>query len=183
MGTLITETEFETEYRPIVNAHGDAVVDYSHAVSAPINYVWTIVDGDNGRDLYAAPGFHVVNRIGYVITERPWTDDIETAEWSIAERAPTPHWHAHSSLGNGYLCECDGHAAYATRRDLYAALRELRDSWREYIADTPDDAGADYRITGSVRAGWFDIDDRASLGWSRAVRSWECSDDCTMDGN
>ena len=39
--------------------------------------LWTIIDGE-GRDLYAVAGFHFVNRLGYIITERSWErDDIE----------------------------------------------------------------------------------------------------------
>ena len=33
--------------------------------------VWTIVEGDSG-DLYLVAGFHTVNRLNYVITEKPW---------------------------------------------------------------------------------------------------------------
>lgn len=92
----------------------------------------------------------------------------------VATARPTMHYHVHSSLGSGYLCECDAHYPYDARsRD--AALRAERDAWRDYAAEGPD-GGASIRITGSVRAGWFDIDDIASLGWSRVVRSWSCTD-------
>lgn len=87
------------------------------------------------------------------------------------------HYHVHSSLGNGYLCECDEHYPL-TARERDAALRGERDSWRDYIAQAPDD-GADYHITGSIKSGGFFIDDRASLGWSRTVSSWSCNEDCT----
>lgn len=88
------------------------------------------------------------------------------------------HFHVHSSIGSGYLCECDSHTPM-NARERDAALRWERDQWRDYIAQAPDDGTTDYRITGSVRAGRFDIDDRASFGWSRVVRSWSCSDpDC-----
>lgn len=36
--------------------------------------VWTVVDGDG--ELVICSGFRVVNRIGYFITERPWTGDV-----------------------------------------------------------------------------------------------------------
>ena len=87
--------------------------------------------------------------------------------------AATVHFHVHSSLGSGYLCECDYHPPLDARsRD--AALRYERDSWRDYASES--ETPADYRITGSVRAGWYDIDDTASMGWSRVVRSWSCDD-------
>lgn len=36
--------------------------------------VWTIVDGEDG-DLWLLSGCHLVNRLGYLITERPWQGD------------------------------------------------------------------------------------------------------------
>ena len=35
--------------------------------------VWTLVDGDDGT--YIVNGYHLVNRIGYFITEAPFTGD------------------------------------------------------------------------------------------------------------
>ena len=35
-------------------------------------YVWTCVDGDEG--MYYVSGYHVVNRIYYLITNEPWQD-------------------------------------------------------------------------------------------------------------
>jgi hypothetical protein len=36
-------------------------------------YIWTWWDVENGSALSA--GYHYVNRIGYFITEKPWTDE------------------------------------------------------------------------------------------------------------
>ena len=36
-----------------------------------IHNIWTWVDGDEGS--YLVAGYHIVNRIGYFITEVPWT--------------------------------------------------------------------------------------------------------------
>ena len=38
--------------------------------------VWTIVEGD--EFLWVIAGFHIVNRLGYLITQTPWTSDAET---------------------------------------------------------------------------------------------------------
>lgn len=35
------------------------------------NHVWTLVSDGHSRDFYFATGFHIVNREGYVVTERP----------------------------------------------------------------------------------------------------------------
>ena len=46
--------------------------------------VWTIVEGDEGHR-YLSAGFHLVNRVGYFLTAKPWKnsglfDDIDLDE-------------------------------------------------------------------------------------------------------
>ena len=85
-------------------------------------------------------------------------------------RQPAVHWHVHSTMP-GYLCMCDSHYPLDARgRD--AALREERDSWRDYAADAPEDDPI--VIEGSVRSGRFDI--TAGISWWRAVESWPCQE-------
>ena len=41
------------------------------------NTVWTLITGDN-EDSWVIPGYHIVNRMGYFITTKPWeSTDIE----------------------------------------------------------------------------------------------------------
>lgn len=35
------------------------------------DYVWTVVDGDTGADQWITPGVHYVNRVCYLVTEKP----------------------------------------------------------------------------------------------------------------
>jgi hypothetical protein len=37
-------------------------------------FVWTIVDGEN-EETWIIPGYHYVNRYGYLITEKPWENE------------------------------------------------------------------------------------------------------------
>lgn len=46
----------------------------------PVANVWTVVEGDDG-DLYAEPGFRVVNRIYYLVTREQWTEDDAEHIW------------------------------------------------------------------------------------------------------
>jgi hypothetical protein len=39
--------------------------------SFDLDYVWTVVDGDPGKDQWITPGIRYVNRVCYLITERP----------------------------------------------------------------------------------------------------------------
>jgi hypothetical protein len=45
--------------------------------SFPPNQIWTVVDGDDG-ELYVCAGYHLVNRINYLITKNPWVTGDET---------------------------------------------------------------------------------------------------------
>ena len=74
---------FEEKYKPIKNhfsnddsytfeTYGDEV---EFVKAQDIHNIWTWVDGDECSLLVA--GYHYVNRIGYHVTEIPWTDDDE----------------------------------------------------------------------------------------------------------
>lgn len=40
------------------------------------SYLWTVLDGESNNDQWIVPGFHFVNRICYLVTEKPhqWID-------------------------------------------------------------------------------------------------------------
>lgn len=68
--TVFTEQEWEDGYEPyerLFETHGEdkALVD-----SIPIEYVWTLVDGDEGEPSITN-GMAYVNRIGYYISKMP----------------------------------------------------------------------------------------------------------------
>lgn len=37
------------------------------------NHIWTMVDSDDGKNMIISNGYHIVNRLGYFITEVPFT--------------------------------------------------------------------------------------------------------------
>ena len=43
------------------------------------NKIWTLVDTDSG--LYVVPGYHLVNRVNYLITIKPWKDSNEVIKY------------------------------------------------------------------------------------------------------
>ncbi len=50
--------------------------EYAYVASQPAQNIWTWIDGDTGS--WIANGLHIVNRIGYFITENPCElDNIE----------------------------------------------------------------------------------------------------------
>lgn len=49
--------------------------EVKYVFSQPKHHVWTYVDGDSGT--YLATGVKVCNRIGYLVTDIPWTEEME----------------------------------------------------------------------------------------------------------
>ncbi len=79
----LTEDEFDSQFLPVENIkQGQGVYQFDAydekdsgflqfiAINYPA-YVWTRIDGDDGR-LYTINGWHIVNRIDYIVTEIPW---------------------------------------------------------------------------------------------------------------
>jgi hypothetical protein len=75
---------FVEKYKPIANKFSSQPNEYTFETygeevefvkSQDIHNIWTWVDGDECSLLVA--GFAYVNRIGYHITEVPWTDEDE----------------------------------------------------------------------------------------------------------
>jgi hypothetical protein len=75
----LTEDEWDDAYGPIPNPVDESMIwDYSDPAQMallrtyPEDRLWTFVDVDDGQAIVT--GLHMVNRVGYVVTERPWTD-------------------------------------------------------------------------------------------------------------
>ena len=54
---------------------------YEYVLQANDSHVWTYMEADDGS-LIVLAGYHWVNRIGYFITELPWSDP---AAWFVVE--------------------------------------------------------------------------------------------------
>lgn len=80
----ITEDEF-MEYHPIVN-HFDENAGFEgclfetfgpeleYVAKQDPKHVWTFISGDGGDEV--TTGVHIVNRVGYLITEVPWEEEL-----------------------------------------------------------------------------------------------------------
>lgn len=96
---LIGQDEFMVAFNPIeASANGDSMVQtYAKAQSlakkSGLNndHIWAIVEGDDGS-LYASAGFHVVNVLGFVVTEKPWVTGLEEAVWYECEDEEDEVW-------------------------------------------------------------------------------------------
>ncbi len=76
----ISKNEFWDDWEVIQKANGD-LFEFEDVKGQPINHVWTILESgdDDDGNWYASQGFRIVNRMGYVMTKRPWSDDLRDA--------------------------------------------------------------------------------------------------------
>ncbi len=81
----MTEDEWLETYKPKTNHldsnaswNGTMFETYGEEVefvqSAPDNFVWTLLEGDEGQTLISN-GYSFVNRLGYFICEVPWNEN------------------------------------------------------------------------------------------------------------
>jgi hypothetical protein len=69
---LISEQEFSEDWGAHAQRSGDFFT-YEQTVKFPMHRVWTVVAGEDDS-WYALPGYHGVNKLGYVITDRHWSN-------------------------------------------------------------------------------------------------------------
>jgi hypothetical protein len=53
--------------------YGEEYEEAKRKAGEDCKYLWTILEGDSGK-WYLSPGFHLVNRMAYVITAKPWDE-------------------------------------------------------------------------------------------------------------
>lgn len=75
----ISEADFINVWGAGAQDNGD-LYEFDQVKDLDPKRVWTIVEGDNG-DWIAAAGFHIVNKLGYVLSIKPWETGLEEAIW------------------------------------------------------------------------------------------------------
>ena len=85
----LTENQFDEQFTLVENhldnnaswngamfeTYGEAL-DYVLMKAKKSNNVWTIIEGDNDT-MFIVSGVHLVNRIGYLITNEEWEEETE----------------------------------------------------------------------------------------------------------
>lgn len=78
------EAEFWERYIPLETpgqeGNGNYLREYDAVKDLDIHYVWTVVEGDDGTWVIDS-GFHVVNKLGYLVTKNPWVTGLESGEY------------------------------------------------------------------------------------------------------
>lgn len=67
---ILTEDQWHSTYQPEERLYETYGADLNYINSMPNNYVWTLLDGDEG-DPIVVNGRAFVNRIGYYISKKP----------------------------------------------------------------------------------------------------------------
>ena len=84
----MTYDEWEEKFMPITFAPNSPMgncmletygVELEIVANARKNCVWTVIGGGDDK-MYVAAGNHLVNRLGYLITEVPWTEEDHEAD-------------------------------------------------------------------------------------------------------
>ena len=95
MHTILTEDQFHEMYQPIESPEGTANAgsmtwDHADTLAYPREQVWTIIDdGGETNNWYASAGYHIVNVIGYCVTQKPWVTGDEEAMFFDASEFPS----------------------------------------------------------------------------------------------
>jgi hypothetical protein len=83
---VISEDAFLIIYQPIDAPSGSLVWEFDELPEGiDPHHVWSVIDGDEDDNQYAAPGFHIVNVFGYSVTRGAWVTGEEEAIWSEFE--------------------------------------------------------------------------------------------------
>lgn len=71
---LISEDDFKDVWGVYLKPSGD-LFQYDDVRDQSQEHVWTIIESGDDADgnWYAVPGFHIVNKLGYVMTRKPWS--------------------------------------------------------------------------------------------------------------
>lgn len=83
MTTEMTDLAFFREYRPIdhttLGSDTADCCDWEHLKGVPSERIWTVTEADGTAVISA--GLAYVNRLYYVVTEKPWVTMTEYAIW------------------------------------------------------------------------------------------------------
>jgi hypothetical protein len=79
----ITDDEFDEKFQPLKNPHdkdagwdgclfGTTGVEHNFVRNQPERRVWTLLSNNT-----VVSGYHLVDRVGYLVTLVPWSEDTE----------------------------------------------------------------------------------------------------------
>jgi hypothetical protein len=83
----MSDDDWMKEFDPVLNADGSLFEISQNAENfrelVEAQRVWTMLDCDGS--LYLSPGVHWVNRMGYHVTNKPWTNETVDVAWDVRD--------------------------------------------------------------------------------------------------
>lgn len=79
--SILNNDDFEVLFEPSDTMTFDEAKAYMFKRGLNDKHIWTVIDGDNDDNLYAIAGWHMVSRVNYIVTKRPWVYDNQHAMW------------------------------------------------------------------------------------------------------
>lgn len=78
---MLRAVTFDARYGPKPAPSGSDFWQWDEVVAASptVDHVWTVVE--EAGLTYATAGYHIVNVVGYVVTDVPWSRGDEIARW------------------------------------------------------------------------------------------------------
>lgn len=78
-----TFAQFKKRFGPIECPDGRLMRE-RHEIPPDTDYrlVWTMIEGERRHTWYLSPGWHLVNRLGYVLCERPFSDEESARDYA-----------------------------------------------------------------------------------------------------
>jgi len=75
---------FEKKYKPEIKEDGSVLFetygyDLEQVINTKYNHIWTLLDCDG--KLIITAGYHIVNRMNYMITMKPWNSNTECYQY------------------------------------------------------------------------------------------------------
>lgn len=81
---FIPEDKFWEEYQPVPNPFSSEPDNVQWEIEdvklIDLHHMWTVVDAEG--DWQALPGWHIVNRLFYLVTKKPWVTGEEVGEYA-----------------------------------------------------------------------------------------------------
>lgn len=83
--------QFSEEYSPIKNTFvkdapcdGYLFEDRDTIKNVPSNTIWTLIDNNDGSEMFITNGLRIINSLGYLVTRKLWNEN-ETIEVRLEE--------------------------------------------------------------------------------------------------
>lgn len=80
--TTRTERDWDRRFTEVKPRSGEHYWEENEIRNVPAKRLWTEVEA--GNKIFIVPGYHRVNRLGYIVTKEEWNDKDLNDEWRLS---------------------------------------------------------------------------------------------------